>query len=332
MPVPDVVVAEFCLYEAIRLLRQAGWVEYDPSLTRDPAHLAERLQRASALLVRNHTQVTAGLLDEAPHLKVVGRLGAGLDNIDLEACAERGVQVVYAPAANAVAVAEMTLALALTLAKDLPAAVRLGRTGTWTRSGYRGWELEGKTWGILGFGTIGREVAKRARAMGMQVVAHHPRKGPDHPDWTASGVAPLSRQQVMEQADVLSLHLSLTAETRQAIGTAELALLKPTAILINTSRGGVLDEGALADALEKRRLAGAALDVRQVEPPPPGDRLMSLENVVLTPHLAGLTEESQRRVCLGVAEDVLRALRGERPVYSWSSSAAPRPDGSNLLG
>ncbi len=312
-----VVVTEFCLYEGLRVLRSAGRVEYDPALGRDPLALAARLQGAVALVVRNQTQVTAPLLALAPHLRVVGRLGAGLDNIDLEACARIGVQVVYAPAAAAVAVAEMTLALALALAKDLPAAVRLGRAGTWARGAYRGFELAGKTWGILGFGAIGREVARRARALGMRVVAHHPRKGPDHPDWRDLGVTPLSRQEVIALADVLSLHLPLTAEARHTIGRLELGCMKPTALLINTGRGGTLDEEALADALEKGRLAGAALDVREVEPPPAGDRLQTLENVILTPHLAGLTQEAQQRVCTGVASDVLRVLRGEEPLHAW---------------
>ncbi|MGE5590159.1 MAG: hydroxyacid dehydrogenase [Bacillota bacterium] len=313
---PDVVVSEFCLYDAIRLLRQGGRVEYDPSLARDAPRLADRLAGARALVVRNQTRVTESLLAGAPRLEVVGRLGTGLDNIDVEACARHGVRVVYAPGASASAVAEMTLALALALAKGLPVAVRLGRTGTWSRSAYHGWELEGKTWGILGLGAVGMQVAHRASALGMRVIAHHPRRGRDDRTWRQCGAEPTSRQEVLEQADVLSLHLPLTNETRLSVGAAELALMKPTAVLINTARGGILDEAALADALDAGRLAGAALDVRQEEPPPPGDRLQSLENVILTPHLAGLTDEAQRRVCLGVAGDVLRVLAGETPVHA----------------
>ncbi len=313
---PDVVVSEFCLYDAIRLLRQAGLVEYDPALARDSLRLAGRLAGARALVVRNQTRVAEPLLAGAPHLEVVGRLGTGLDNIDLEACARRGVRVVYAPAANASAVAEMTLALALALAKELPLAVRLGRTGSWSRSTYHGWELEGKVWGILGLGAVGVQVARRARALGMRVIAHHPRRGSNDSVWDDSGAEPASRQAVLEQSDVLSLHLPLTAETRLSVGAADLAMMKATAVLINTARGGIMDETALAEALESGRLAGAALDVREVEPPLPGDRLQSLENVILTPHLAGLTAEAQRRVCLGVANDVLRVLAGETPLHA----------------
>lgn len=320
---PDVVVSEFCLYEGLRLLREAGRVEYDPALGRDPLRLYTRLKRATALLVRNQTQVTEALLSAAPNLKVVGRLGAGLDNIDVEACARSGVRVVYAPGANAVAVAEMTLALALALAKDLPAAVRLGRAGAWSRAGYRAWELEGKTWGILGLGAVGREVAKRAAAIGMCVISHHPRRPPDHPDWARFGVRPVSRLGLLEKSDILSIHLPLTGETRFTIGRRELSCMKPSALLINTARGGVVDEDALAEALARGRLAGAALDVRQTEPPAPGDRLQTLENVILTPHLAGLTEEAQRRVCTGVAEDVLRVLKGVEPLMAWDSGSRP---------
>ncbi len=313
----SVVVAELMWEEGLSLLRRAGVeVVYDPDLFRAPARLARRLGGAAALIVRNRTRVDAALLDAAPRLRAVGRLGAGLDNLDVAACRRRGIEVVYAPGANAVSVAEMTMALILALARRIPAADRHVRRGGWDREAHAGVELAGRTLGILGFGRIGRLVAARARVFGMQVTVSHPRMQPDDPSLTAAQARLVDLPTLLGTCDVLSLHLPLTPETAGLIGAGELALIKPTAFLVNTGRGGVVDEEALAQALLAGRLAGAALDVCATEPPRRGGAagvLARLPNVILTPHVAGLTDAAQRRTCLQVADDVLRVLRGEPP-------------------
>lgn len=294
-------------------------VRYDPDLHRRPGDLAAALAAgARALVVRNRTRVDARLLAAAPALRVVGRLGAGLDNVDVAACRRRGVEVVHAPDANAVSVAEMTLALVLALARRLAPADAHVRGGGWERQAFAGMELDGKTLGILGFGRIGRLVAGRARAFGMRLLTHHPRLSAGDPDLVRLGVELVPLDDLLAGCDVLTVHLPLTPATRNLLDAAALARLRPGAHLVNVGRGGVVDEAALADALEQGRLAGAALDVRASEPPGAGDpvaaRLNRLPNVLLTPHVAGLTAEAQRRTCLQVARDVLRVLAGEPPL------------------
>lgn len=320
-----IVVAELMWPEGLAVLAEggaagAGAVRYDPDLHRRPEDLAAALAGgARALVVRNRTRVDAALLKAAPRLRVVGRLGAGLDNVDVAACRRRGVEVVYAPDANAVSVAEMTLALVLALARRLPPADAHVRGGGWDREAFAGVELDGKTLGILGFGRVGRLVAERARAFGMALLTHHPRLAPDHPDLARLGVRLVPLADLLAGCDVLTVHLPLTAATRGLLDAAALARLRPGAFLVDVGRGGVVDEAALAGALEQGRLAGAALDVRAAEPPDPGDpvaaRLARLPNVLLTPHVAGLTAEAQRRTCIGVARDVLRVLAGDPPVH-----------------
>ncbi len=314
-----IVVAELIWPEGLQVLGRAGAVRYDPELHRRAGELAAALAGAEALVVRNRTRVTADLLALAPRLRVVGRLGAGLDNVDVAACRRRGVEVVYAPAANAVSVAEMTLALLLALARRLPQADAHVRAGGWDRQAFAGTELAGKVLGILGFGRIGRLVAERARPFGLTLLTAHPRLAPEHPDLARLGVRLVTLDHLLAQSDFLVVLLPLNATTRGFLDARALARLKPGAFLIAVGRGGVVDEAALAAALEEGRLGGAALDVRAAEPPAPGDpvteRLNRLPNVILTPHVAGLTEEAQRRTCAQVAEDVLRVLSGRPPLH-----------------
>lgn len=313
----EIVVAELIWAEGLRILATAGPTRYDPDLWRRPDDLAAGLAGARALVVRNRTRVDAALLDAAPRLRVVGRLGAGLDNIDLAACRARGVGVVHAPGANAVSVAEMTIGLLLALARKIPGADASVRAGGWDREAFSGVELAGKDLGILGFGRIGRLVAERARAFGLRIATSHPRLTPGDPGLQRVGARLVGLEELLGAADALTVHLPLTPQTRGLLGRRELALMKPAAFLVQVGRGGVVDEAALADALEGGRLAGAALDVRESEPPAAGDpvaaRLARLWNVILTPHVAGLTTESQRRVCVEVAQDVARVLAGEGP-------------------
>lgn len=298
-------------------LAAAGVTLYDPELWRDRARLSAQLADCTALIVRNQTRVDAALLANAPRLKVVGRLGVGLDNLDLEALRARGITVVTGGNANAIAVAEYTLAAMLTLARRLPAADRDTKGGGWGRAAFgAGLELHGKTLGLIGLGDIGARVARRALAFGMRVVAHDPLITPHHFAAAELGVTLAPLDDLLGESDFISLHVPLLPTTRHLINAERLARMKPTAALINTSRGGIVDEAALLEALRAGRLGGAALDVRAHEPPEQPDPLAQFENVLLTPHIAGLTAESQARVCQAVAEDVLRVLRGERPLFA----------------
>ncbi len=298
-------------------LAAAGVTLYDPELWRDRARLSAQLADCTALIVRNQTRVDAALLANAPRLRVVGRLGVGLDNLDLEALRARGITVVTGGNANAIAVAEYTLAAMLTLARRLPAADRHTKGGGWDRAAFgAGFELHGKTLGLIGLGDIGARVARRALACGMRVVAHDPLITPHHFAAAELGVTLAPLDDLLGESDFISLHVPLLPTTRHLINAERLARMKPTAVLINTSRGGIVDEAALIEALRAGRLGGAALDVRALEPPEQPDPLAQFENVLLTPHIAGLTAESQARVCQAVAEDVLRVLRGEKPLFA----------------
>jgi D-3-phosphoglycerate dehydrogenase len=312
-----VVVTEWMWEEAVTMLGAAGTVLYEPGLWRSPGALQEALADAEALIVRNQTRVDRRLLGWAPRLRVLGRLGSGLDNVDTRALAEAGVRLVHTPGANAVATAEFTLLLALALARRLPAATRAAADRAWIRTDLVGRDLAGATLGVLGLGRVGTLVARRARALGMEVLAVHPRRRPDDPEVREAGVRLAPLEAVLRAADVVSLHVPLTPETHRLLGRHELALMRPTALLVNTARGGLVDEAALAEALQDGWIAGAALDVREVEPPPVPDPLAAAPNVLLTPHIAGLSAESQRAVCLRVAGEVLAAL---------AAGSAPRPE------
>jgi D-3-phosphoglycerate dehydrogenase len=260
-----------------------------------------------ALIVRNRTQVDAAALERLPRLEVVGRAGVGLDNIDVEAMSAAGVVVTYAPGENADSTAEHTLALALAAAHRIPELDRDVRAGGWNRR--LGRELFGETWGVVGYGRIGRRVAALARGIGMSVLAADPLLEPGETD--GATIVPLDR--LLREALVVSVHVPLTAESNALIGAAELATMRPEAILVNSARGGIVDEAALADALRAGTIAAAALDVREDEPPGTPDPLAELDQVVLTPHVAALTHEAQERVVRRVAGDVRAVLSGEEP-------------------
>ncbi len=298
--------------EAVDRLGQAADVRYAPDLWSDPGGLVAALAGAHALIVRNQTQVDLSLVAAAPGLRVLGRLGSGLDNVDRRALTSRRIQLVHAPGVNAVATAEFTLMLALALARRLPAAARAAAVGAWTRTELIGHDLAGAAIGILGLGHVGSLVARRARAMGMEVLAAHPRRREDDPELREAGLRLMPLDSMLRAVDLISLHLPLEPATRHILGRRELALMKPGAFLVNTARGGLVDEDALAEALADGWIAGAALDVREVEPPPLPDPLAAAPNVLLTPHIAGLSAESQRTACLRVVEGVLEALGGDR--------------------
>ena len=313
-----IVITEIMDAPAVAQLQAAHDVLYDPNLVDDPARLLALAPEADALVVRNRTQVRGEPLAAAARLKVVGRLGVGLDNIDLAACAARGIEVIPATGANAESVAEYVLAMAMILLRGAAylstAAVLAGR---WPRQMLsQGREVAGKTLGLVGFGSIGRVTARKAAAVGMRVVAYDPAVEAGSPSWAEHGVAPLGLDELLARSDVVSLHLPLTDSTRGLLGEARLARMKPGAILVNSARGGIVDEAALAKALAAGRLAGAALDVFDREPLAAGSVLADAPNLILTPHVAGVTLESNERVSGIIAERVSAFLGGPGPAGS----------------
>lgn len=307
-----VVISELIWPPSLEPLRAVAEVVYAEDLWRRPDDLRAELAAADALIVRNQTKVSGELLAAAPRLKVVGRLGVGLDNIDVAAARARGAEVVFARSSNAVAVAEYVFAAMFAAARRLAEATVDTRAGGWNRQRFTGGELYGKTLGIVGLGDIGARLARRAQAFGMQTLAADPQVGESSLAVAEFGVRLVSLETLLAASDFVSLHVPLVPATRQLMNAERLALMKPGAWLINTARGGVIDEEALAAALRAGRPAGAALDVRANEPPGPNDPLAELPNVILSPHTAGITEESNRRTATMVVDDVLRVLRGER--------------------
>lgn len=264
------------------------------------------LGRAAGLIVRSATQVDAAMLDRAPGLRIVGRAGVGVDNIDVSAASKRGVAVVNAPSGNTISAAELTMALLLAVARRVTEADRTIREGKWERSRLQGVELRGKTLGVIGAGRIGWEVAERCRAFGMDVIVYDPYLAPDRIEELHPHLVGLDR--LIESADVISLHVPLNSETKGMIDDDALSRMKKTAFLLNASRGGVVDESALALALEEGRIAGAGLDVYETEPLPPDSPLLTAPNLVFTPHLGASTKEAQVQVALEVSRNIQSAL------------------------
>jgi (S)-sulfolactate dehydrogenase len=304
-----IVISEFMDEAAVVRLAARHETHYDQTLVDRPAALGKELASADALIVRNRTQVDRDLLGAAPRLKVVGRLGVGLDNIDVDACRERRIEVIPAMGANALAVAEYVIGTAMFLLRGAYASTAAVGRGEWPRPALsNGRELAGKTLGVVGFGGIGRLAGRLAGALGMRVVGFDAQIDPAAGVWAEEGVAARGLDELLAEADVVTLHVPLVAGTRHLIDAARLARMKTGAILINTSRGGVVDEAAVAAALASGRLGGAALDVFEQEPLPGGSPLASCPNLLLTPHIAGVTAESNVRVSTLIAEKVAAAL------------------------
>lgn len=304
----DIVITEFMDEAAVGRLRARYDTHYDPGLVDRADELRSAVADARALVVRNRTQVRGALLDAGARLACVGRLGVGLDNIDVEACRARGIAVYPATGANDLSVAEYVMAAAMTLLRGAFFATADVAGGAWPRQRLIGRELAGRTMGLVGLGSIAREVAWRANAFGMQVVAYDPMLMADHPAWQMA--RNVSLDGLLTLSDVVSLHVPLTDSTRNMIGAAQIAAMKPDAILINAARGGVVDEAALAAALRERRLGGAALDVFAEEPlsAVEGKRFEGIGNLILTPHVAGVTVESNVRVSDLIADTVIAHL------------------------
>jgi (S)-sulfolactate dehydrogenase len=310
-----IVISEFMDETAVASLRDRFEVIYDPALVDERPRLMERVQQADALIVRNRTQVDRALLSAARRLKVVGRLGVGLDNIDVAACQARKVEVIPASGANAAAVAEYVIGTALVLLRGQYASTDAVIDGRWPRTALlNGRELGGKTLGLIGCGYIGQLTARLARALGMEVIAHDPALAADDPALARVGIRLTGLEELLATSDVVSLHVPLTEKTRGLLGRERLASMKKGAILVNTARGGIVDEKALVELLKAGHLGGAAIDVFAQEPLPAGSPFTALRgasNLILTPHVAGVTQESNERVSAMIAQRVGEFLAGQ---------------------
>lgn len=277
-----------------------------------PERLLEVIGDYDALVVRSRTKVTKEVLNNARRLKVISRAGVGVDNIDIPAATDKGVMVVNAPAGSTQSVAELAVALMLSLARNVPAADKGMREGRWQKSRLKGVELSGKILGLVGSGRIGGRVAEICKAFGMSVISHDPYL----PEEVAAekGIRLTSLEEVLRESDFVSIHAALTDETRHLIDAAALRKMKRTAYLVNCARGPIVDEASLAEALEAGSIAGAGLDVYEVEPPL-GSPLLNMENVVLTPHIGASTQEGQRRTGMLAVEQLIKGLEGEEPEF-----------------
>jgi (S)-sulfolactate dehydrogenase len=304
----EIVISEFMDEATLQQAFRGRDLRYDPALVDRPQELEREVRDARALIVRNRTQVRGPLLAAASRLVVVGRLGVGLDNIDVDECRRRDIAVCPATGANDAAVAEWVVTAVLMLLRGAWLASARVAAGEWPRMELVGREVAGKTLGLVGLGAIGRETAVRSRALGMRIAAFDPHLPEDHPGW--HDTQRLALDELFAASDAISLHVPLTAETRNLVDGRRLALMRPGAVLVNAARGGVIDEAALADALRAGRLAGAALDVFAREPldSAAAAPFRGLPNLLLTPHIAGVTVESNVRVSGVIAAAVLRHL------------------------
>jgi len=304
-----IVITEFMDARAVAQLAAKHEVLYDATLVDDAPRLLGEAAKADAIVVRNRTQVRGALLEALRRCKVVGRLGVGLDNIDVAACEQRGMRVIPATGANALSVAEYVVGTAMLLLRGAYQSSAAVAAGQWPRTALSsGREIAGKTLGLVGFGSIGQLTASLARALGMTVIAFDAMMDEDHPAFAAVGARCTGLDEVIRSADVLSLHVPLVESTRGLFDAARIASMKPGAVLINTARGGILDEVAVAAALMSGQLGGAAIDVFGTEPLPAAPHFQGCPNLLLTPHVAGLTAEANERVSSLIAGKVLEAL------------------------
>jgi D-3-phosphoglycerate dehydrogenase / 2-oxoglutarate reductase len=309
-----VLVAEPLSTEGLELLATEHEVDYRPELSRDD--FLRLLPEYDALVVRSGVKVDAQAIAAGQRLRAVGRAGVGVDNIDVNAATAAGITVVNAPTANTIAAAELTVGLIYALARNVPQADASMRRGEWRRADFMGMELRGKTLGIIGLGKIGMAVAERARAMEMSILGSDPFV--DAATAATRAIDLVDVAELLRRADVITVHVPLNDATRGLIDSDALALMKPGARLINVARGGVVDEAALATALREGRLAGAAIDVYEHEPPN-GSPLLDAPNTVLMPHLGASTREAQQKAGVEVAEQVLDVLAGREARYAVNS-------------
>ncbi|MDQ1374939.1 MAG: D-3-phosphoglycerate dehydrogenase / 2-oxoglutarate reductase, partial [Actinomycetota bacterium] len=302
-----ILVTEEIADTGLQALRDAGH-DVDVRLGLSPDELLATIPGAAALIIRSATKVTAPVIEASDGLVVVGRAGIGLDNVDVAAATKRGVMVVNAPQSNILSAAEHTVALLLAVARNVPQAHAALKNGKWERSKWEGTELHGKTLGIVGLGRVGALVAQRASAFGMRLIAYDPFVSADRA--RQMGIDLLSLEDLVRQADIITIHLPKTPETLGLFGKDLLAQMKPDVRIVNTARGGIVDEDALADAIRSGQVAGAALDVF-AEEPTTASPLFELDSVVVTPHLGASTREAQDKAGVTIAEQVQLALAGD---------------------
>ncbi len=314
-----VLICDPIAQDGVQRLREAG-LQVEERFGLSPEELVQIVPTYVALIVRSQTQVTAPVIQAGRSLQVIARAGTGVDNIDVAAATERGIIVVNAPTGNVVSAAEHTIALMMALARQIPQADVSLRQGKWERQRFMGVEVRGKTLGIIGLGQVGCEVARRAKGLEMRLIAYDPYVSQERARML--GVELVELAELLRQSDFITIHTPLTETTRGLIGEDELRAMKPTARLINTARGGIVDEEALVKALREGWIAGAALDVFSQEPLTQHP-LFGLENVVLTPHLGASTAEAQERVAIDVAEQVVAVLRGEPARYAVNAPLIP---------
>jgi len=301
----SILISEFITSQALETLRSKHSVVYEPELYKDRAALIAATQNMEALIVRNLTQVNEEVLAKAARLKVVGRLGVGLENIELPACAQRNIKVIPATGANAESVAEYVIGAAIALTRGFIPATISTLKGEWPRPRFSAYhEFLGKTIGIVGFGSIGRIVAKKANAFGLKCLAYDPVLSGNEVALEGFNVPLVSLKALLSQSDAVTLHLPFLPETKGLFNLDILSQMKAGACLINTARGGIVDEFALAECLRSGHLGGAALDVFSAEPAKDLSHLVGIENLILTPHIAGVTHESNERVSQMIADEV----------------------------
>jgi D-3-phosphoglycerate dehydrogenase / 2-oxoglutarate reductase len=319
---PDILVTENITGAEMDALRSAFDVVSEPQLWQSPDELHRRIEDFRAIVVRNQTKVNAELMAAGKRLEVIARAGVGLDNVDAAAASAAGIVVVYAPEQNSISVAELAIGMMLALARQLPAADASTKSGKWERQRFTGTELFNKTLGIVGLGRIGFLTAMRARAFGMEILAHDNFVNPDSFVVSECRAKLVGLDELLERSDVISCHLPETPQTMGLFNYERFSRMRSGAIFVNTSRGGVVDEADLVRALREKKLAGAALDVRAKEPPEKSE-LAEMENVLLTPHIAAFTVEGQRRVVTSVCRDVAAVLRGQ-PAKNYFNFPTPR--------
>lgn len=315
-----ILVSDQISEKGLELLRQEMEVDYFPGLSKE--EILKRISEYDALMVRSGTKVTKDIIEAGTKLQIIGRAGVGVDNIDVEAATQRGIVVVNSPGGNTRAAAEHTIALMLALARNIPQAHLMLKQGEWKRSKFMGVEVYGKTLGIIGLGRIGREVAKRAQGLGMEVIAYDPYISEEITQKLNVQLMDLST--LLSKADIVTIHTPLTKETKHLLGEKEFRMMKKGAKIINTARGGIVDEYALAKAIEEGILSGAAIDVFEQEPPPPNHPLLKLEQVIVTPHLGASTVEAQEYVAIDVAEQIVNFFKGIPPTSPVNLPALPR--------